>query len=305
MDPSDITLHQFVDGSDPERCLAEIQAIMALAAPEALDLGLFVPVWQDVLRLFHGRFPGYRASNTLYHNLEHTCSVVLAMARLLHGLTLGGHPLSCRALLLGLYAALFHDTGLIQEEGDQEGSGAKYTVGHEERSIALMQRVLAGRGLPAADLEDCRHLIRATILSLSLREIPFRDREMALVGQAMGSADLLAQMADPRYLDKLPLLFKEFQEGGLSGYRSEQELVDKTEEFYYLVAQRRLHEELGGVFRFMRLHFRARWGVDRDLYSEAIEANMIHLRQIQDRCGTDSLCTLAELGRSHPDSDGG
>ncbi len=46
---------------------------------------LFVNAVEDVKLLFKGRYSGYRASNTQYHDFEHTVSVTLATARLLHG----------------------------------------------------------------------------------------------------------------------------------------------------------------------------------------------------------------------------
>jgi hypothetical protein len=85
--------------------------------------------------LFNGKYPGYSECNTKYHNLEHTISVALATARLVHGSHLEGHEFSPKNILLALVASLFHDAGLIQAEGDINGSGAKYTIGHEERRI--------------------------------------------------------------------------------------------------------------------------------------------------------------------------
>ena len=46
----------------------------------------------------------------------------------------------------------------------------------------------------------------------ALEEIPFRSDETRAMGRILGSADLIAQMADRTYLEKFPLLFEEFQE---------------------------------------------------------------------------------------------
>jgi len=39
-----------------------------------------------------------------------------------------------------LNAALFHDTGYIQEKSDDEGTGAKYTSIHVKRSIQFLDK---------------------------------------------------------------------------------------------------------------------------------------------------------------------
>ncbi len=49
------------------------------------DVSSLVAVFDDVVSLFQGRFPGYKACDTPYHNLRHTTDVFLGMARLVHG----------------------------------------------------------------------------------------------------------------------------------------------------------------------------------------------------------------------------
>ena len=41
--------------------------------------------FDDVVRLYRGEYPGYRACDTQYHDLQHVLEVTLAMARLLDG----------------------------------------------------------------------------------------------------------------------------------------------------------------------------------------------------------------------------
>ena len=40
------------------------------------------------------------------------------------------------------------------------------------------------------------------------------------MGKVLGTADLVAQMADKNYQEKLPLLFLEFQEAGMEEFES-------------------------------------------------------------------------------------
>ncbi len=289
-------LHDLLVKGDLPAVLAETEHTAGLIAPD-FDAALFHSVVTDITRLFYGKYPGYQASNTAYHDLDHTALVTLAMARLLHGLVLQGNRFSARQTIQGLCSALFHDTGLIQEEDDTEGTGAKYTIGHEDRSIALMSTYLEGQGFSAQEIEECGQIVRCTILSLPPARISFSNQTVALLGKAMGTVDLLAQMADRNYLEKLSSLFKEFEEGGISGYKSELELLKKTEQFHHSVVKVRLVEDLDNVGLAMLDHFRARWNIDRDLYAEAIAANIAYLNSIEDVCDDISCWYETHLRR--------
>lgn len=283
------TLHDVTPCGDPHLYLEEIDHIASLITPE-FDHSVLAQVHGDIIKLFQGKYPGYQASNTRYHDLEHTNSVALAQARILHGLVLRGEKIKSRYVCLGIIGALFHDTGLILKDEEQKGSGAKYTVGHEQRSIALMIKYLGEKEFSQDDIEACIQMINCTILNQSVKGLPFSNNEIEIVGKALGSADLLAQMADYNYLAKLPRLFEEFKEGGVPGYDTALELLEKTEEFYYSVARRRIEEDLGGVAAAIQLHFADRFGIDRDLYSESIRKNLSHLRHVQHECGDEDEC---------------
>ena len=256
-------------------------------------------VYNDIVCLFEGKYPGYRASNTKYHNLEHTCAVTLATARLIHGLHVQGHILSTRVIELGLIGALFHDTGLIQTEEEQEGTGAQFTIGHEERSIGLMGEYLAANGFSADDIKDCRHIIMCTDLTLPLAEIPFRSDEIRTMGKILGSADLIAQMADRNYLEKLPLLFLEFEEAKMPGFETPLALFKNTEEFYHSVVRTRLSEEMDNVSSAALFHFRERWDIDRDLYAESITNNIKYMKKINRDCAESFDCLLQKMRRKN------
>ena len=258
---------------------------------------LFNGVVEDIKLLFKGEYPGYRSSNTKYHDFEHTLSVVLATARLIHGCLLKGQTFLSRELLLTVIASLLHDVGLIQERNDLEGSGAKYTIGHEERSITFLNEYLPGKGFSAEEIKTCSNFIRCTILSLAPDQIPFSSTEHQKLGHIVGSADLLAQMADRLYLEKLLLLYKEFEEADLPGYHSELDLLKKTKDFFEVVAQKRLNKDLGGVYRHMQAHFKSWMNVDQDFYSEAIKNNITYLESLSLICGDSIACYLENLRR--------
>jgi hypothetical protein len=95
----------------------------------------------------------------------------------------------------------------------------------------------------------------------------------------LGTADLLGQMADRTYLEKLIFLYHEFQEGKVPIYNTEIEFFCKTELFFKLT-QERFNKDLAGVRRYMTAHFRNRWKIDADLYAVAILRNQEYLKRI-------------------------
>ena len=296
MDENNINLNQLLFINDPDEALNEIENIVSQLRDD-IDFSFFKKAYTDTDRLFNGNYPGYRECNTKYHNLEHTISVTLAATRLIHGSYLEGYDFSGKNILLTMIAALFHDTGLIQAEEDIKGSGAKYTIGHEERSIVFMKQYLGKENFSVQDLNNCSHFIMCTILNVSPELIPFYSKETETLGKIVGSADLLAQMADRYYLERLLLLYKEFEEARLPGFDSELVLLQKTEEFYESVAKKRLSKELGGVSEFMPIHFRDRWGIDRNLYDESISRNIEYLKSLVVLCEDSFTCYLENLRR--------
>jgi len=282
--------------SDVDSMLVETRKIAAIFLLTS-DLDQFDLIFKDVDLLFRGMYPGYRSSNTKYHDFEHTVSVMLATARLIHGCYVDGHKFQPRDILLTIISALMHDVGLIQEKDDQEGSGAKYTVGHEERSIIFIKEYLPGRGFTAEEIETCANFIRCTILSLLPQEVPFNTPELRNLGYILGTADLQAQMADRFYLEKLLLLYKEFEEARLPGFDSELELLQKTKDFFEIVAQKRLHDDLGAVYRHMQAHFKQWMSIDADLYADSINNHITYLESLTEKCGNSLDCYLENLRR--------
>lgn len=294
MTTENLRLHELTDIESTSEIFAEIKNILLLIYP-SFDSLLIENVYNNIIRLFNGNYPGYRASNTKYHDLEHTCAVTLATVRLMHGIHVQNQTFSSRVIQLGLIGALFHDTGLIQAVEEHDGTGAQYTIGHEDRSIALMEKYISDKGFSAEDILDCSHIIMCTKLSLPINKIPFRSEETKTMGKVLGSADLIAQMADRNYLKKLPLLFLEYKEAGMAGFETPLELFENTEEFYHSVARTRLAEELDNVSSAARYHFKNRWGIDRDLYAESIKNNIKNMREITGDCVENYACMIKKI----------
>jgi len=291
-----IKIYDLININSPDEAFTEIKKTLALI-DTGFDTSSLKSVYCDIICLFNGKYPGYRASNTKYHNLAHTCGVALATARLIHGLSVKGYTFSSRLIELGLFGALFHDTGLIQTVDELEGTGAQYTIGHEERSIRLMEKYLAARGFSAEDINDCGHIIMCTILTVPLADIPFRTDAVRAMGRVLGSADLIAQMSDRNYLEKLPLLFQEFEEAGMPGFETPLELFRNTGKFYHSVVRARLTEEMGDVSSAALFHFRKRWNIDRDLYAESIRNNIRYMKKIYEDCAESFDCLLQKIRR--------
>lgn len=263
---------------DPQAVFEEVRYIVSLLNSH-FDFTALDRVFQDVVKLFRGEYPGYQKCNTWYHDLKHTTDCLLAMARLIHGASLNGLTLPDRDAALGLIAALLHDTGYIQTDDDSEGTGAKYTLIHVRRSVAFMEKYMAQAEFSSRDVDYCRCCVHCTGLEMRVKEIRFESAHNQAVGWMLGTADLLGQMADRTYLERLPFLYWELEEGKVPGFESELDLLRGTSAFWEFT-QQRFVADLGNMDRFMRDHFRVRWGLDRDLNRETIEGNIDYLKFI-------------------------
>jgi hypothetical protein len=236
-------------------------------------------VFDDANRLYNGISPGYRACNTGYHDLRHANDTFLAMARLIHGAVIAGEQLTERQITLGLIAAIFHDAGYIQEKSDRQGTGAKYADIHEQRSMDYLSRHGAKYGLSPEEIAAGRTIILCTDLDVDIADLSFASYQIELLGKMLGAADLMAQLADPRYLEKLQFLYREFRESGMGNYESELDIFQNAV-FFYDIFDHRIQTKLGTVDRFMGLHFKSRWGMRGNLYRKMIVRQKKYLLKI-------------------------
>jgi len=271
-----VTWPERVSIDNPADVVREIRTIILLMYKN-FYFNQFDQVFGDILKLFNGHYPGYRRCNTFYHDLSHTMDCLLVTAKLIHGAGLNGIVFTRRDVTLGLISALMHDTGYIQAVEDNTGTGAKYTVSHIERSIEFMKKYFHDHAFPSEYLPICSDFLRCTGLDVNIAEIKFQSREHEILGQILGTADLIGQMANDNYLEKLPFLYDEFKEGGVPGYSDKFDLLKKTPAFWEMVKQR-LMIELGHVDRYLRDYLRVLWGINQDLYRQAIDRNMERLQ---------------------------
>ena len=238
------------------------------------------------IECFAGNYADYRAIDARYHDFEHTMQGTLCMARLLRGRHFAGtHPqLTQRMFQLGLIAMLLHDTGYLKKRDDTEGTGAKYTVIHVTRSAEFAQQLLGEQGFNATDIRAVQNMIRCTGVDAALSVIPFQDDMERIVGFALGTADLLGQMAAEDYVDKLPILYAEFAEAAhhtkdrtnfVAMFSSASDLMQKTPAFWEKFVQLKLNRDFGGVYRFLNNPYPH----GPNYYLERIGVNMERLHQ--------------------------
>jgi hypothetical protein len=276
--PRTITCPERISLDNPPDVLAEIKNIILLIFRE-FDFSQFEQVFHNILELFSGNYPGYRRCNTLYHDLNHTMDCLLVTAKLIHGASLNGVRFGKKEVNLGLISALMHDTGYIQAIDDKTGTGAKYTICHIQRSIEFMKQYFQDHQFSLEDLQICSNLLRCTGLDVKIAEIRFQTREHEILGKILGTADLIGQMANEHYLEKLPFLYYEFKEGGVQCYTDEFDLLKKTPAFWEMVKERFV-SDLGQVDRYLRDYLRALWGINQDLYRQAIDRNIERLQSL-------------------------
>jgi hypothetical protein len=210
---------------------------------------------------FSGAYDDYQAIDAKYHDFEHTLQGTLCFVRLLEGYhRAGARPLLTERMFeLGVLAILLHDTGYLKKRDDQQGTGAKYTLTHVNRSAEFAGKLLADQGFKPEEIRTVQNMIRCTGLNADLKSIPFQSELERNMGFALGTADLLGQMAADDYIDKLGILFLEFEEanrfnGRVSGpgvFQTSFELRKNTPLFWEKYVLPKIHGDFIGLHHFL------------------------------------------------------
>lgn len=294
-----------VDTRDRAAVENEVHSIYVTLFPETG--GGFVPLAFDwAAQCFAGRHPDYQPIDTRYHDFEHTLQGALCLARLLKGRHAASATptLTLRAFELGLLAILLHDSGYLKRRGDTEGTGAKYTAVHVGRSTAFAREFLEPRGFADAELVAVQNMINCTGINTDLQAIRFQSELERTIGYALGTADLLGQMAALDYVEKLPVLFGEFAEAArhatassahLFAFKSAEELMRNTPAFWEKYVQPKLNGDFQRLYTFLNDPYPD----GPNDYLQRIEANIARLRQRPD--GTSRVARVG-IGRSRPDA---
>lgn len=238
----------------------------------------------DVADLYAGRWPSHEACEVAYHDFAHALDAAVAVARMAAGWNRAqpGEKLSPELFCCAVAAGLFHDAGYIKDKGDHEGHGGKFTATHVQRGMALAASYLQRTHWSKRATE----LVPATIALTDYHQEPQLDDFFVTPGEVavarmIPTADLIAQIADNRYIEKLDGLFAEFKEmyeyqerrkvenGTTPVFSSAQEIRDGVKEFYNQFVAPRL-EKFGRMDRYLTVYF----GENRNPYHENITANL-------------------------------
>jgi hypothetical protein len=287
---SDFDVTNSVQVSSAKAVLAAVQALYRPTWP-GMSLDPLSRAFAHFERLFAGEVPGFYGVDTVYHDRQHTLDITLALARLMVGYErqqeesarLGG----ARATI-GLVTGLFHDVGYLRRADDHASqNGAEFTRTHVSRGARFLEEYLPmlgfGAWVPVA----------SEIIHFTGYEVPFErieakvaDPRDIMVGHLLGTADMIAQMADRCYLEKCrDRLYAEFVLGGVAlpvddgsprvKYASGLDLLRQTPDFVSEVREKRLERDFRGAYHNLEILFGG-----HNPYMEAIDRNLEYLRQV-------------------------
>lgn len=301
---NDFDVTNLVQTTDPLDIRDAIGRIFHALYPHASDTAISKAI-SDSTRLYRGEYPGYSACDTAYHDLQHTLDVSLAMARIMAGYVRdrNGPVIDADLFSFGVLAALFHDAGYIRRISDKRHlNGAEYTKIHVSRGGRFLRGYLPKVGL-GRFADAATPTLHFTGYERRTERIRVPDPIFRLIGNMLGSADIIAQMSDRCYLEKCyERLYPEFVLGGIDRrvgadgkeeviFASAEDLIYHTPQFYR-TAMKRLHQQLDAMMRFAEDKAKA-----RNLYVEETEKNIRYAEAIAE---TGDLSAL----RRRPPNDG-
>lgn len=191
-------------------------------------------------------------SNALYHNVEHTIFVTLVGQEILRGKHIREGGVSSEDWLHFIISLMCHDIGYVKGVCRQDrvafrtyatgkdgttvtlplgATDASLTLYHVDRGKLFVEERFGGHKLIDAET------IKANI-ELTRFPVPLDSDHQDTVNYPglVRSADLIGQLSDPRYLQKIPALFYEFEETGVNkqlGYRHPEDLRLNYPKFYW------------------------------------------------------------------------
>jgi hypothetical protein len=297
--------------TDPEPVKKEVCRIYEDLYQESSQL--LIRPFDDFARLYRGENPDYCGCETTYHDMQHVLDVALAMARVLDGYErhTNDRDLDARLFRFGVTLALFHDCGYIRHRKDtHHASGAEYTLRHVSRGAKFLKHYMAQTGMNDLASPAAR-VVHFTGYEVPVGRINVPAPVFRLIGNMLGTSDIIAQMADRCYLEKCyDRLYPEFVLGGIACqagangsqqvlFSSPSDLIAKTPRFY-ANALRRLQEDLAGVHLYVRYHFGG-----EDPYLDAVEKNAIYAARLAKKQDMSKLRRRPppSAGPAQPQSD--
>jgi len=274
--------------SDPREVGREVSRLLR-ALYRGINLAPVTRAFDTFTRIYTGTLPGYHGCDTWYHDAQHSLDCTLAMTRLLdgHERTVPKRSrVGDRRAQLGVICALFHDVGYIRrQEETQIRNGAELTLCHVTRSGEFLADFLPTVGF-AREAAMAKQMVHFTGYEMPLDKVRVRGAKDRRLGFLLGTADLVAQMADREYPEKChSFLYREFEVCGLAGpaqpgrpapiYQSPEDLLRKTPEF----ARKLFHDRLDGYFEGVYRHIEDHFG-GQNPYLAEIRRHIDYIRQV-------------------------
>ena len=152
--------------------------------------------------------------------MRHSLDMTLALARLVdgHDRVVGASDrLGARRAILGVLIALLHDSGYLKRTSEAEvDNGAVFTKVHVSRSADFIAAYLPKIGF-AAEAQVAARLVHFTGYEMDIDDIRVDDARDRTLGCMVGAADLIGQMSDRMYLEKVHhFLYEEFVWGSIA-----------------------------------------------------------------------------------------
>ena len=277
---SDHDVADVVRTTDPAAVGTEVLRLARDLFPDA-PAPAFERAFADAGRMYRGEHRDYLACDTEYHDIQHILDVTLATARLMDGYQRarnGNPPLTKELFLVGVLAALFHDSGYLRRRNDHKHRyGAEYTLTHVSRGACFLRGYARELGLDERLAQAAATLVHFTGYERPVESIRLGDGPLRRLGMLLGTADIIGQMSDRCYLEKCrERLYPEFVLGKLPGFSSAQDLLNKTPRFYE-GACRRLEEKLGRSYDYAARHFGG-----PNLYLEEMRKNAAYAQSMSE-----------------------
>ncbi|MCC5899837.1 Npun_R2479 family HD domain-containing metalloprotein [Sodalinema gerasimenkoae] len=191
-------------------------------------------------------------SDALYHNVEHTIFVTLVGQDILRGRHIREGGVSCEDWLHFTIALLCHDIGYVKGVCRKDDPTRRlYSTGIDDTMVHLVPGATdaaltpyhVDRGKLFIDERFGGHrLIDAELIrsSMELTRFPVPagedHQDTSNLPGLVRAADLIGQLSDPRYLQKISALFYEFEETGTNkalGYKTPGDLRNGYPKFYW------------------------------------------------------------------------
>jgi len=191
-------------------------------------------------------------SDALYHNVEHTILVTMVGQEILRGKHIYEGGVSCEIWLNFTISLVCHDIGylkgLCREDDRDKGC---FVTGRDNKSIMLTSGETDASLAPyhvdrgklfiderfknhaVIDAEEVKRNMELTRFPVPLDE---DHKDTMNCPGLVRAADLIGQLSDPRYLQKISALFYEFEEIGANavmGFKNPGDLRQNYPRFYW------------------------------------------------------------------------